>query len=155
MAPTTAQRHLAAIESKRITKTNVIGIRKALSHVDRIRAGWSGNRCNVTPAEADAMESALSTHQPAVVCDLHNSGIALLRSPRYRKRFNAEQTAIINAPDIRFNLIRFDREGRSTIVPVYRVTSAAGQFCFRNLPWQAAWVEELESGPVIVPDSFT
>src|SRR3954470_14334187 len=85
---TTAERHFNAIADGRVTKSNVIGIRKAINHVERLRAGYSGNRSSVTPDQAAWLERALADREPHVVGELHESGLKLLRSPRYRKRWN-------------------------------------------------------------------
>lgn len=149
---TTAQRHIDAISARCLTKTNVIGIRKALAHVDRIRAGYSGNRSNATPEQADRMENLIAQKRPTVLGELHDSGVELLRSPRYAKRWNDEQREIIGDAHLRFDLIRFDRE-RSAVIPVYCATSWKGRFCFRNIPWQTAFYLGLESGPTVEPDN--
>lgn len=152
MSPT-AKKHFDAINGGAVTKTNVIGIRKALNHVERLRAGWSGNRSNVTPEEADAIEYALRLHEPHVTGALHESGLKLLRSPRWRKRFNERQHGIISRLD-HFKLVRFDRLGRScTTVPVYRAVDVTGQsFLFRNVPWQSAMHTGEPSGPIDMGD---
>lgn len=145
MKLTTAQKHLAAIHAGTITKTNMIGIRKALNHVDRLRNGYSGNRSSVTPAEADALETALHACRPLVTGELHASGLALLRSPRYAKRL-ANYRDVIDAPDLRFQLMRFDRVGEfEKAVPVYRAATLKGSFEFFNIPWQSGG-----DGPEIV-----
>jgi hypothetical protein len=149
---TTAERHFNAIADGRVTKSNVIGIRKAINHVERIRAGYSGNRSSVTPDEAAWLERALADREPHVVGELHESGLKLLRSPRYRKRWNEAQAGIISRLD-HFALVRFDRMGRNGThaIPVYRAVAATGQsFLFRNIPWQTAYYEGEESGPVVV-----
>lgn len=150
----TTQKHLDAISARRLTKTNVIGIRKALAHVGRIRRGYSGNRSSATPAQADRMESEIEHKRPTVLGELHDSGVKLLRSPRWRKRFSEEQHKIIGkeGDPIRFDLIRFDREG-GALIPVYCVISWNGKFCFRNIPWQTAWAAGLERGPTVEPDN--
>lgn len=136
----TAKRHLDAIHAGRIEKSNMVGIRKILTHVDRLRHGYSGNRSNATPADADALEEALSMG-PAVVGELHTSGLETLRNPRYATRFTEEQRCIIESSTATFRLIRFDRVRANrmvTVQPVYRITDAAGgYFVFRNIPWQS------------------
>jgi hypothetical protein len=147
----TAKKHLDAIASGRVTKSNVIGIRKAINHVERLRAGWSGNRSNVTPEQCDEIEAALERRQPLVIGELHESGLALLRSKRYAKRLANYVDVIGNLKA--FHLVRFDRIGRdgSHAVPVYRATAGGENFFyFRNVPWQTAWTSGEESGPVIV-----
>lgn len=147
-----AQRHLNAIERGEVTKTNVIGIRKALNHVERLRAGWPGNRSSVTPAEADVLEAALARLQPTVTGELHESGLKVLRSPRYSKRWNDRQAAIIERLD-RFALVRFDRIGDAQTVPVYRaISNDRGTFLFRNIPWQSTYYRGEQSGPVVLTE---
>lgn len=154
MSPT-FKKHLAAIEAGEVTKTNVIGIRKAINHVERLRAGWSGNRSNVAPHEADALEVALAQREPRVLGELHDSGLKLLRSPRWRKRWNERQAGIIERLD-HFSLVRFDRIGASGIqaIPVYRAVATTGQsFLFRNIPWQTAYYAGEETGPVDIGEN--
>ncbi len=147
----TFQRHLDAIAGGTVTKSNVIGIRKAINHVERLRAGWSGNRSNVTPEQCDTLETALERRQPLVIGALHESGLALLRSKRYAKRLANYADVIANLKA--FHLVRFDRIGNGGryAVPVYRATAGGeNYFYFRNIPWQSAWTSGEESGPVIV-----
>jgi hypothetical protein len=155
VAKTAFQKHLAAIEAGEVTKTNVIGIRKAINHVERLRAGWSGNRSSVAPHEADALEVALAQREPRVLGELHDSGLKLLRSPRWRKRWNERQAGIIERLD-HFNLVRFDRIGANSVqaIPVYRAVATTGQsFLFRNIPWQSAYYAGEQSGPVDVGEN--
>lgn len=149
----TAERHLKAIAHGAVTRSHVIGIRKALNHVGRLRAGWSGNRSNVTPAEADAIEAALERRQPLVIGELHDSGLALLRSKRYAKRLANYADVIANLKA--FHLVRFDELRAGHVVPVYRATAGGeNYFYFRNIPWQSAWSLGEESGPTIVQGSY-
>lgn len=144
------EKHLAAINAGTVAKTNIIGIRKALAHVDRIRAGWSGNRSNATSEGADALEYALKLHRPRVVGELHETGLRVLRSPRYAKRL-ADFADSIAALD-HFRLIRFDRDNYGHgdfIVPVYAAWSKIPPkgdamdggtyeaFRFRVVSWQS------------------
>lgn len=152
----TAERHMAAIQSGEVTKTNVIGIRKAVNHAERLRAGFTGNRSAVTIPEANALETALEHREPRVVGELHESGLVVLRSPRWRKRWNEKQAGIIERLD-HFKLARFDRIGSrgAHAVPVYRAVDVTGQsFLFRNVPWQSAHYSGEESGPVVVEEIF-
>lgn len=148
---TTAQRHIDAISARIVNKTNVIGLRKALNHVARLRAGYSGNRSSVTPEQADYIEELLDHKQPLVVGELHESGLKLLRSPRYKKRLENYQDVIANLQA--FHLVRFDMVGNGIgkAVPVYKATAGGeSYFYFRNVPWQTAYFDGEESGPVIV-----
>lgn len=132
------EKHLSAIRSGEITKTNLIGIRKALNTASRIGQGYSPSSTapKVTPRDAIALETALETTEPRVMGELHETGVKVLRNPRYRKRWNEKQAGIIARLD-HFALIRFDYIGRNGFhcVPVFRTVDVTGQsFCFRNIP---------------------
>jgi hypothetical protein len=74
-------RHMAAVQSGKVEKTNIIGIRKAINAIER-----DGE----TAAMIDAvfkLECAIAEHRPAVVGSLHDSGLKVLRNPRYAKRW--------------------------------------------------------------------
>jgi len=135
----TLARHLATINSGEITRSTVIGLRKALNLALRRAGRWSVPSTAPTLAQTDALEDAISARWPTVVGELHDSGVKLLQSPRYAKRWNAKEAAIIgNICD--FRLCRFDRIGpqQMHVVPVYSVRSHGGQsFKFRNIPWQS------------------
>lgn len=143
--------HLAAINGGTVTKTQVIGIRKAINHVERIRAGFSGNRSNATAEELFEIEKRLRMREPIVTGELHTSGLKLLRDPRYAKRFDERQRCVIEASDAHFQLVRYDRCGRrgEYAVPVYRIIGGSGNFLFRNIAWQSGGV-----GPEIVPEEY-
>lgn len=159
----TYEKHMAAIESGEVSKTNVIGIRKAINHAERLRAGLSGNRSSVTVGEAMALRRALVDNRPKVTGELHETGLAVLRNRRYAKRWKAWQQQAIDAAD-HFRLVGFDLIGRrgAHAVPVYALWSKVPPkgdamddgtyeaFHFRNVPWQTAQYEGEESGPVVV-----
>lgn len=134
----TMQAHLDAIKRGAVTKSNVIGIRKAINSVERIRNGWSRNRSSAELADVFAIEEALNTAPPTVTGELHDSGLKLLRDRRYRKRL-ANVLPVIEAEHVRFDLVRFDRIGKrgEYAIPVYRCIAFAGAFTFRNIPWQS------------------
>lgn len=145
---TAMYRHMAAIACGNVTKTNVIGLRKALNHVWRLRHGWSGNRCAATPDEVDGALRVLAAHPPIVRGDLHASGVKLLTDRRYRKRLEsvADRIAKLNG----FCLVGFHDIERGHFVPVYRAYGYGGSFDFYNVPWQAAMAYGIEGGPHIV-----
>lgn len=153
----TAARHLAAIEAGKVTKSNVIGIRKILNHVARLRNGYSGNRSNAAPADADALCAAIWRKRPRVAGELHDSGLKVLQSPRYKKRLAS--VADIIADLSHFELVAFPHydSGYFYTAPIYRAVARDGRgFNFRNLPWQAVAYssgDDLTSGPVILPES--
>lgn len=144
------QKHLDAIASGTVTKTNVIGIRKAINHIERLNAGWSGNRSAATVDEVFAVEQALAEQRPRVGGELHDTGVKLLQSPRYRKRWQPWQSEAIAAID-HFRLVAYDRIGSrgQYSVPVYAVWAkippkgdaldggSYEAFRFRNIPWQS------------------
>jgi hypothetical protein len=147
----TFQRHMAALQAGQVTKTNVIGLRKAINAHEI----YNGRGTAVTFNELDALETQLSNRSPDVTGELHESGLKVLRSPRYAKRWSEAQRAIIDRLE-KFQLVRFDRIGsnrRWQAVPVYRAVASTGQsFCFRNIPWQTAYYMGEESGPVAVEE---
>jgi hypothetical protein len=139
-------RHTAAVQSGRVEKTNIIGIRKAINAMEH--GGWPA-------AMIDAqfeLEQAIAERRPVVVGSLHDSGLKVLRNPRYAKRWTPAQLQIIACAD-HFELLRFDRVGRRYSVPVYRVVSHDGQsFAFRNIPWQTAYYAGLDDGPRVMSE---
>lgn len=146
-------RHLAAIQSGNVTKTNVIGLRKAINHVARLEAGLSGNRSKATGAEVREALDALARLEPLVRGDLHESGVRLISSARWRKRFSEAERAVIASLE-GFRLVRFDWIDSYHVTPVYRACGAAGSFLFRNVPWQTAlYVADAESGPEVVREA--
>lgn len=150
----TIEAHLSAIRAGEITKTNVIGIRKALNAALRNNLGFSNGRTSpkVTQREAIALETALESVEPHAVGELHESGLKVLRNRRYKSRWNERQQGIIDRLH-HFSLVRFDYIGDRgyQTTPVYRAVDATGQsFLFRNIPWQTAFALGEESGPKIV-----
>ena len=131
--------HLIAIQSREVTATNVIGIRKAINTLARKAAGFraSPTASKMTAAELNQIERELTRCAPRVVGSLHDTGVKLLTSPRYRKRL-APVREIIDGL-VSFHLVGFDRLGRyeDHAVPVYEVRSPTGAFRFRNIPWQS------------------
>lgn len=154
---TAIQKHLAAIKAGRIERTNIIGLRKAFNAYDRSSRGYSVSRTApaISTVEFDALNEAINKHHPTVTGKLHESGLKVLRNPRYAKRWTPTQQRIIDGA-CRFDLIRFDWIGPrySHCVPVYRVTSQGCEsFAFRNIPWQSAWSLGEEDGPRVVGDN--
>lgn len=141
-------RHMAAIASGNVTKTNVIGLRKACNHVGRLRQGWSGNRSHATADEVREAMAALERHKPMVRGELHASGVKLLTDRRYKKRLEhvADRIATLHS----FSLVGFHEYAACTFVPVYMAYSDRGYFRFYNIPWQTAMACGIEGGPVIL-----
>jgi hypothetical protein len=133
------QRHRDAISAHQVTATNVIGIRKAINLVKRRANGWSVPKSAPTDEDVEALEDALEHRKPRVVGELHETGLKLLRDPRYAKVFDSLERSIIEDATAHFHLIGFERIGRrgEYAVPVYRITGKNGSFNFRNVPWQS------------------
>lgn len=140
-------KHLAAIESGNVTKTNVIGIRKALNHEWRVHRGYDRQSLSLHGPELRETMAALHMRKPIVRGELHASGVRLLTDRRYRKRLESVQHVIEGLQG--FSLVRFDDIGRGHHIPVYMAWGNAGSFLFRNIPWQSALAYGLESGPTI------
>jgi hypothetical protein len=150
---TTAQKHLDAIAAGVVTATNVIGIRKAMNARERREHGFSLSRQEQLAApRATLYETALADKEPRVCGELHESGLAILRNPRWRKRFTDREREIIETLD-HFRLVRFDIVGelRGNAVPIYRAVAKDGRsFLFRNVPWQLAHYQGITSGPEVL-----
>lgn len=150
----TFQKHFDAIASGKITRSNIIGMRKGFNAWGRASRGYSTSRTNpgFTNLEADELMQAIFKHHPTALGEIHDSGLKVLRNPRYAKRWTDGQRTIIERA-VRFDLIRFDWIGArgDHCVPVYRVISRRGDsFAFRNIPWQSAWSLGEEDGPRVV-----
>lgn len=133
------EKHLAAIRAGTVTKTNVIGIRKALN----ARARHWRAKCEAAPTESQFAElfelfdgiKPESTYA-RVTGELHDSGLAILQSKRYRKAL--ESVAEIVADIQYFTLRGFDEHENQTYHAVYRAHDSRGRsFPFKVTPWQA------------------
>ena len=145
-----AQKYLDAIKRGEVTRGNILGLRKLINASERKARGLpiSATSAAVDMDELDTIESAIALHCPLVTGDLHESGLAVLRNPRYKNRL---QDYVHEADIKNFRLVRFDRIGRSGMncVPVYQVWAAIPPkgdamdegsylaFNFRNIPWQS------------------
>ena len=136
----TFQKHIDAIASGSVTKTNIIGLRKALNAEGRRRAGLSvSTTCpKVSGDDIYLALAMIDRDRPKVVGELHDSGVKLLQNKRYAKRL-ANYEDVIAWPS-HFELCGFDRLGLygHYAVPVYRLVGQnGGSFKFRNIPWQS------------------
>ena len=134
----TFERHLTAIKAGELTKTNIIGLRKAFNEWARRGEGrWVGRRASsVTDSEADQLMDAIYQHNPRVTGELHDSGAKLLRGRRYAKRL-ARHKATIDSLAY-FKLVDFDEYTPRHFTPVYTAVGTNGScFAFRNVPWQS------------------
>lgn len=148
------ERHLAAIQSGNVTKTNVIGIRKAIKATDRRAHGYSVGVTapKITRSQVRELQSELAAREPLVRGDLHASGVRILTALRWRKRLEPIKPVLDTLHG--FRLVRFEtveREGHygriESVQPVYRAVGTDGSFLFMNVPWQSGG-----DGPEILED---
>jgi hypothetical protein len=135
----TYKRHLAAINGDAVTKSNIIGLRKAFNAQARKdqRLSVSSVSPNITADEIAWLQNAIAVNQPRVIGDLHDSGLKLLQGKRYRNRFTEGQKEIIDSLD-HFRLAGFEWIDSLHCVPVYRAIARDGRkFLFRNVAWQS------------------
>lgn len=140
MATTTFDKHIAAITAGVVTKTNVIGLRKALNSDTRRTNGWSTS--STAPAvDANKIEQTmmlLSEKKPLVAGELHDTGLKQLRDRRYRRQLEAVTDIIDNLTA--FSLVGFEHYGRrgECAYPVFKASDHKGRsFTFINVPWQS------------------
>lgn len=146
----TFDRHLAAVRSCIIDKSNIIGIRRMISQSERKARGWSigSTACVVPLDDLDTLESEIARMHPTARGELHKGGVSVLTNPRYKKRL--ENVRHIVDTVSRFDLLRFERIGNhgQNCVPVWRAINRDGQsFVFRHIPWQSGG-----NGPEILED---
>jgi hypothetical protein len=144
----TLQKHLDAVRSGEVTRTNVIGIRKALNTDARRANGYSTGLTSPKIDEETLFDimAEIDRTRPRVAGDLHESGLRLLRSKRYAKRL-APYADLIEWPS-HFELWGWEAFGRrgGYHVPIYRLVGQnGGSMIFYNIPWQSGG-----DGPVIL-----
>jgi hypothetical protein len=147
------KKHMKAICSDSITKSNVIGLRKIINAQWRKDRGYSVSRVspNITREEVQDLIAAMDRNQPKVIGELHDSGLKLLQDRRYRKRLKSVADVIANLDC--FRLIGFQEAGEygGHHVPVYRAIAKDGsKFTFYNVPWQSGG-----DGPQLVMGGFS
>lgn len=147
------EKHIAAIQSGSIDKTVVIGLRKAFNTFSRItyRYSVSSTQTQITIGEFETVTDLLAEIKPRVVGELHDSGIAMLQSKRYRKQL--ERYADIIAEIDHFALVGYEEinaNRASYFYPVFRARGKSGRsFPFYVVPWQAGG-----NGPVIASSNY-
>ncbi len=131
------QKHIEAIKAGAVTKTNIIGIRKVFNADNRRRAGYSVSRTAPTFTGEELRELAATIHEiaPVVQGELHDSGVKVLTSPRYRKQLQSVSDRIESGIQA-FRLVDYWEE-RGNVYPVYQVQTPRGFFRFFNIPWQS------------------
>lgn len=150
MTPT-LKKHLDAIKSGAITKTNIIGLRKAFNTNARLIRGYSCGRTSpqVTINDIVEINQAISLNEPRVSRELDASGRKVLQDRRYRKHWTESQARIIATLD-HFRFVGFHEIDRAHYVPIYKAIASGGSFNFIVIPWQTAYVMGLQSGPQVI-----
>lgn len=147
----TYERHIAAIRHT-VTRSNIIGIRKALNAYERASRGYSVSlTCpDWTLAQIDAILTDTARYAPVITGEWHGTGIATLQRAvkRYPDRFNAYRAAVV-ADIWYFRLVDWHCEDGLHYYPVIRAIARDGaHFDFYNIPWQSGG-----DGPEIVPSA--
>ncbi len=133
----TYEKHLDAIQSGSVSKTNVIGLRKAFNADLRRSNGWSVPKSAMPADQVWNLYEAVEKVAPIVAGDLHDSGLSVLRNKRYRKRLADVQPIIDTLQRFRLCGWEFIGQRGQYAVPVYKAEGKAGSFRFINIPWQA------------------
>lgn len=142
----TYSRHMAAIESH-VTRTNIIGIRKALNAFHRGANGWSVSVTSPawTYDQFRSILSAVQRYQPVIAGNMHESGITTLQraQKRYSGRFTARQCAVIDKI-WQFRLIDWHLHDNHYYPVIRAVGTNQDYFDFINIPWQSGG-----NGPIV------
>ena len=146
------EKHLEAIKSGHVDRSNIIGMRKGLNAYERAYRGYSIGRTSGVPSEGQVkrLEEYLGLALPIVVGDLEATGKALLKSKRYAKQLAPYADIVADVQHFKF--CGFDYIGRDgdKVTPVYRAFDSRGSsFPFRNIPWQSGG-----RGPEIVSSNY-
>ncbi len=142
-------KHLKAIMAGEVTKSNVIGLRKAYNANARRERRLSTSRTcpKLSADELDAITIALRERQPTVTGELHESGLKLLQSRRYAKRLG-DMSGVEE-----FRLAGFDWIDDLHVCPIYYAIGKDDRgftghiLTFRNVAWQSGG-----NGPEILED---
>jgi hypothetical protein len=143
--PRAIEKHLAAIQSGTVGKTNIIGLRKAYNVISRDSRYRSVTEPKVTFEELDDALQLIAVHKPRADAALFESGKVRLTDRRYAKRWTESQRRVIETLS-HFTLEGFDEFNRSAI-PVWRAHGSCGaSFRFINPSWQSGG-----DGPEVLP----
>ena len=137
---TPVEKHIAAIKSGAVDKSTIAGLRKAINAMERRDRGWSvgSTATHMTDDEFTEITALLMRQPPRIVGALHDSGVALLKSKRYRRQLAGVMHVVDDVKE--FRLVGFEYVGRALdhVTPVYRAINSRGNcFDYTNLPWQA------------------
>jgi len=150
------QAHLDAISAGEVTKTNVIGLRKAVTLTAKADDGrWGmtpGELKRIAGVDVEAAMDALRDKRPRVTGELHDSGLRQLQSKRYRRQLASVAGIIADIQS--FHLIGFEMIGERGVyaTPIYEARdSACRAFAFINIPWQSGGRgPEIVAGPYVI-----
>lgn len=151
----TLKKHLDAIKSGAITKTNIIGLRKAFNAHARLARGYSLGITSPRVSDEDLgdLRRAITMHEPRVSRELDASGRKVLQDRRYHNRWTKGQAAVIRDIEF-FRFVGFRDVERGHFVPIYKAISKWGNINFIVVPWQTALALGEISGPQIIGDYF-
>jgi hypothetical protein len=134
-----ANEHKEAVEGGKITRSNVIAIRRALNADMRRLNGWSVSKTapKLSGEKLYELCEQIETANPLVCGQLHDSGLKLLRSKRYAKRLARYSDIIAEIKE--FRLMGFyQAHSNSNSTPIYRAIAKNGKgFNFTCQPWQS------------------
>ena len=127
--------HLKQIESGQVTRSNVIGIRKACNALE-----MGGHRSITAPKlttdDVSKILTALDRVRPLCIGELHDAGLKIMRNPRYKNVLPVPGSEIDH-----FRLIGFEgfKSGNWKYTPEYSAHNKAGEllFTFVNRSWQS------------------
>lgn len=132
----TFKRHMASLQSGQISRSNIIGLRKAFN-ADAQRPYQGRTSSKINSAHVEAYWQAISDYKPEVTGDWLESGKAQLASKRYRSRWNPRQAAII-ADIATIQLVGIDWIDNRHCTFIYRATGRNGDtLTYINTPWQS------------------
>lgn len=146
-------KHLAAIRAGAVTKSNVIGLQKAVRADYRRARGWGvgATAPNLQGEELAETLRELHARQPLVTGDLVASGIKTLQDRRYRKRLAKVADTLASLDAFRLCGFEFIGERDAHLATVYLAESRlGGSFKFYHVPWQAAAYSGLDAGPHVI-----
>jgi hypothetical protein len=141
-------RHMATIRTGEITKTEVIGIRKAFNQYELEIA--RREKPSFPYKDLERCLELLAEVRPMVKGDLHESGKDMLQRKRYAKQL--ANVAEIVADISHFRLVGYEQRGQHVLkaFPVYRCYDHKGKsFPFYVVPWQSGG-----NGPVIASSNY-
>jgi hypothetical protein len=126
--------HRAAILSGQVTKTNIIGIRKLFNAAEMRYL----RREAPLPNESELwdLNDLLVEHCPCVVGEWLESGKVQLRNPRYKRRWNERQAAVI-ADIAEIRLIGYEQRGGNFFAQYRCVGGNGDSFDYMNVAWQS------------------